>query len=290
MTEQTVEDPNAKHTVERRRVEWKFSEGDRANTFCKIMRHPDAPESFNFQVLKQLKGWRLVDPLSNPDLRNYEEFRKVVWGAETEAEKESPPFVEAFNANPWDFNWCVEGEYLEDELPDRFPTALKIRVALPDNVRFSFRAEPAQFYLRLVTREDGRRQVIRPVDTTRKIDDINEDAKKAPSIVPPFEAVKLEDGRTVLLIQWMEGHMPKTDEERALCLTHAEELLSIPVDSYGLWAGNFLVSDQLDEVTKQPKIFYIDRVIPETIAGKGYSQEIPEERRRTFEAGKEKMK
>lgn len=289
-TPQIIEMPGETHTVERKKIPFEFSEGDKASTFCKIMRHPDAPASFNTQLIKQVKEWGLVDLNLNPLVNDYKEVRKVLWDADAEAQKNSPAFVKAFNENPWNFDWCVEGEYAEEELVDHFPLALELKKLLPDNPRFSFRAEPGEFYLQLVTREDGKRQVIRIVDTPRDVEAINEDAKKAPSIIPPFEAVRLSDGKTALLIQWIEGHMPQTPEEEMLCLTHAEQLLEVPIDSHDLWAGNFLVSDQIDTSIGQPKIFYIDRDIPETIAEKGYRQEIPEERRRAFEAGKEKMK
>ncbi len=287
---QIVESPVDTHSVEQKRRPFIFSEGNKARTFCQIMRHPDAPASFNTQLIKQVKEWGLVGSDVNPAVDNYKEVRKVLWKAEEEADKNSPPFIKAFNENPWNFDWCVEGEYTEEELADYFPLAIQLKELLPGNSRFSFRSEPGEFHLQLVTREDGRRQVIRTVDTSRDLEDINEDAKKAPPIIPPFEAVRLSDGKTALLIQWIDGHMPITPGEEMLCLTHAEQLLEVPIDSYDLWAGNFLVSDQIDESTGQPKVFYIDRDIPETIAEKGYTKEISKERKQAFEVGKEKMK
>ena len=91
------------------------------------------------------------------------------------------------------------------------------------------------------------------------------------------------------MIQWVEGRKAKTPEEKSLCLKQAEQLLNVPRDSYDLWSGNFLISDQIDTETGEPKVFYIDRDIPETIAEKGYSPEIPEQRIQAFTAGKEKM-
>lgn len=289
-TPQIVEVPGKKHKVERKKIPFEFSEGDKASTFCEIMRHPDAPASFNTQLIKQVKEWGLVDLNVNPPVNDYKEVRKVLWDADAEAQKNSPQFVKAFRENPWNFDWCVEGEYAEEELADHFPMALELKKLLPDNPKFSFRAEPAQSYLQLITREDGRRQVIRMAETSRDVEVVNEDARKAPSIIPPFEAVKLSDGKTALLIQWIEGHMPHTSEEEMLCLTRAEQLLEVPINSYDLWAGNFLISDQVDANTGQHKVFYIDRDIPETIAEKGYSQDISEERRQAFKVGKAKMK
>lgn len=290
--EPIIEVPGATHTVERKPIKWEPSASDKADTFCKIMRHSDAPASFNVQIIQRLKEWKLIDENYDPTgvLGNYEEYRKVIWAAEAEAEKSPLPFIKAFGENPWNFDGCVEGEYTEAELPEHFPRATEIQKILPGDTKFSFRAEPGEFYLRLVIREDGRKQVLRIVNTTRDAEAINADAKQAPSIIPPFEAIKLSDGKTGLLIQWVEGHMPSTPEEKALCLTHAEELLKVPIDSYDLWAGNFLLSDEVDAKSNLPKVYYIDKDIPETIAEKGYDLEIPEDRKQAFISGKEKMK
>jgi len=285
------ETPAISHTVERKPLSLQFTPNDKAGTFCQIMCHQDAPASFNTKVLKRLKRWGLLAEDIDPAVvvGNYEEFRKLMWQAKAAAEKGSLKFIEAFNTDPWNFDGCVEGEYAEAELADKFPIAASLQTALQDEqLRFLFRAEPGEFYLRLVTREDGKRQVIRMVDTDRTIEEINADAQRAPSIIPKFEAVRLQDDRTALLIQWADGHMPSTPEEIALCLTHAEELLGVPIDSYDLWAGNFLVSEEVDPTTKEPKVFYIDRDIPETIAQRGYG-EVTDERRKIFEQGKEKM-
>lgn len=212
-----------------------------------------------------------------------------MWQAKTAAEQGLLKFLTGFNSDPWNFDGCVEGEYMEAELTDKFPRAEAIQTALDEPLKFLFRAEPGEFYLRLIAREDGRRQVIRIIDTDRTIQEINADAQRAPAIIPRFEAVRLRDNTTALLIQWAEGHMPSTPEEKALCLTHAEELLGVPIDSYDLWAGNFLVSDEIDPTTKEPRVFYIDNDIPETIAQRGYN-DVTEERKKSFEEGKEKMK
>ena len=140
--------------------------------------------------------------------------------------------------------------------------------------------------MRLVIREDGRRQVLRIIDTDRDVDEINQDAKKAPPVITPFEAIKLPDGKTGLLIDWVEGHIPTSSEEEALCLTHAEELLRVPIDSYDLWGGNFLVAENFDG---GKKIYNIDSDIPEAIAKGGY-EEVTGSRRELFGQGKKKMK
>ncbi len=260
----------------------------RARTFCQLMQSQSAPSSFNAQVIKQLKEWKLINSNIELPLGNNREVRKVINEAHDEAEKNSPEFIKAFRENPWNFDWSVEGEYQDDELVTLFPIALEIKKILPDNPRVSFRVEPGGYYLKLLTREDGKRQVIRIIDTPRDIAQINYDAKKAPSIIPPFEAIRLSSGEIALLIQWMEGHVPSTNEEEMLCLKSAEQLLKVPIVSYDLWVGNFLVSDQLDAESGKPKIFYIDRDIPQAIAKEGLSWRVPRRRRQEFNNAKER--
>ena len=275
------EQSTVEHTVERRTAKWEPASADKVDTFCSIMKHPDAPVSFNIQVMQRLKDWGLIEGIDLSIAQDYDLFRQTIGQAREKTAKEGLD-DQLFETNPWNFDGCIEGEYSEDELPDKFPTASMLKESIGEQVKFAFRAEPGEFYLRLVIREDGRRQVIRVVNTERSIEEINADAANLPSIIPDFEAVKLKDGRTTLLIEWIDGEMPKSSEEKALCLTHAEELLRVPIDSYDLWAGNFVLD-------AQSNVYYIDKDIPETIAQSGYS-ETTDERRTTFEQNKEKMR
>ncbi len=277
-------------TIEAQQFVFESTPNSKAKTFCQIMRHPDAPISFNIQVLERVKRWGLLAEDIDPStiVGNYQEFGRLLWQARTAAEQGSLKFLGGFNSDPWNFDGCVEGEYSAAELTDKFPTAVALQTALGEPVKFVFRAEPGQFYLKLVVREDGRRQVIRMVDTERTIEEINADAQRAPTIVPRFEAIELPDNKTALLIQWVEGHKPSSFAEKAICLTQAEELLGVPIDIYDLWAGNFLISEEVDSATNEPRVFYIDRDIPETIAQKGYG-EVSDERKKIFQQGKEKM-
>lgn len=60
MQPSVVETPGVSHTVERKPFVFQFTPNDKAKTFCQIMRHPDAPASFNTQVLERLKKWGLL--------------------------------------------------------------------------------------------------------------------------------------------------------------------------------------------------------------------------------------
>lgn len=253
-----------------------------AGVFCDLMRHRDAPRSFVANIIGQLQRWKLIAPdFDISQLTTYEKAREVMWQAKAKAKLAEPEFSTAFRQEPWEFDKSYEGEYAEDEL-DKFPRAAELKQQL-GNVKFVFRAEPGEFYLRLIVREDGRRQVLREVSTERTIEEINADGRNTPSIIPHFEAVKFEDGRVGLLIDWIDGEMPSTQEEKLTCLTHAEELLHVPVSEYDLWAGNFLIAPD-------GKPYYIDKDIPEAIAEHGYASATADERRPTFERNKEKMR
>lgn len=263
----------------------KFSPIDRIRTFCQIMRHKDAPVNFNSQVLQRLKIWKVLPEELDVTtiVGNYSEFTKIVMEAGEKAEG-TPGFFKAFEKDPWNFDGAVEGEYGAEELRDKFPRALELQSMLDGTLRFLFRAQPAQEYLKLVEREDGTRYVLRVVDTKRNVEDINFDAAKTPAITPHFEAVKFADGKTGLLIQWVDGRLPATPEERAACITQAEGLLRVPVETYDFWPGNFRV----DSSTGQLKVYYVDQDIPMAIAQKGYA-EITEKAKLEFEQGKKKM-
>ena len=75
-----------------------------------------------------------------------------------------------------------------------------------------------------------------------------------------------------------------------LCLRQAEDLLGVPVDTYDLWAGNFLISNKPDPITGLPKPYYIDQDIPTAIAQHSYSTETVEDRRATFERDLSRMR
>jgi hypothetical protein len=263
---------------------------DKAVVFCSAMGNPTSPMDFRLKVVDILKDWTLLDKgfelTNNSD--GSSEYRKVILDAQNKAEENSLEFNLAFLENPLKDNGFVEGNYTEDELPRIFPRAEDIKNVLNENVNFSFRADQGN-YLRIVNREDGKRQVIRFMDSKRDADTINNDAKKVPEIVPPFEAITLPDGKIGLLIQYIDGHPPSTLEELELCSNQVEGLLRVPVDDYDFWGGNFVITEQVDSVTGLPKVFYVDQDIPKKIAENGYALDITDEKRQAFDASREKM-
>lgn len=285
--QETLENPTQQHGVERKLVPLRFSQADKASTFITIMRHPDAPEAFNRNVVSQLQRWHLLEEQIDEDIyTDYEEFRKLTWLAEGNVEDGNTDFNIAFAEDPWNFDRSVEGEYGNVEL-EKFPRADELKGILGKKTKFLFRAEPGQFYLRLIVREDGTRQVLRTVDTVRSVEQINSDVSNIPDVIPNFEAVRFSDEKTGLLIDWVEGELPSGEDEKALCLTHAEELLTVPMDSYDLWAGNFVIS-QNSEGDRKP--YYIDSDIIKIIAQKGLQPDTIEQRKPLFDTGKKKMK
>lgn len=276
--------------VEFEPISFEATPGRKAHTFCSLMHHSDAPVSFNRQVVVRLKEWHLIGDDTPENLGGHAEMIQIINVAKGRAGQEELDFREAFQRHPWNFDGSVEGQYLEEELADKFPRALELKQMLGERLSFLFRSEPGTFYLRLIVREDGRRQVLRIADSDRSVEAINQDAARAPSIVPNFEAVRFSDGKTGLLIEWIEGHLPTTEEEKALCLERSEELLAVPIDSYDLWAGNFLISEGLDPVSGSPKPYYIDQDIPRAIAQYGYSPETMQDRKTKFKEDRGKMR
>jgi hypothetical protein len=263
------------------------SPANKAATYCDLMSRKDAPHSFIVNVLNQLKRWKLVDQVDISRIISYEESDEILSQAKSKAEKEEPEFIQAFNENPWNYNKSVEGEYKPEELSDKFPRAIELQKILPENLHFLFRAEPAASYLHLIIREDGKRQVLIITESDRNIDDINQDAKNAPSIIPKLEAVKFTDGQIGLLIDWIDGHPPTNSEERALCLRRAEDLLQVPMNSYDLWPGNFLIIQ--DKMNGNSIPYYIDSDVPKVIAQKGLSPETSTSRQEIFYRDRAKM-
>jgi len=288
--QEIIEDPSQQHRVERKPIPLTFSRADKVSTFIAIMRHPDAPVAFNREVASQLQRWHLLDEgVDEESYGNYERFRELMWSARDKAKEvddTDEDYIRAFAKEPWSFDKSIEGEYGDEEL-EKFPRAKELKNLLGDKTKFLFRAEPGQFYLRLLVREDGRRQILRTVDTDRSTEQINADTDNIPDVIPHFEAVRFSDGKTGLLIDWIEGELPLGENEKALCLIHAEELLTVPMDSYDLWAGNFVIA-QVPDGDRKP--YYIDSDVIETIAKEGLHPATSEQRKPLFEEGKKKMK
>lgn len=264
------------------------NEQRKAQTYCALMRHKDAPLNFRIQVIRQLQEWQLVNLHTGLEqLSDYSNFNHIVVQAREKANMGNAEFVNAFNQNPWNFDKSVEGEYGLSELDKLFPRALEINALKGDGLKFLFRSQPGEFYLQLVVTPDGKRFVLRVVDSERTIEQINQDANISPPIIPRFEAMRFSDGKTGLLIEWINGHTPEPNQ-RTLCLQYAEQLLQVPIDSYDLWRGNFLVATESD-VQYNPRIYYIDNDIPETIARYGLSPETAAQRKTLFEEGSEKF-
>lgn len=244
-----------------------------------------APKSFNEAVAQRFADQGLIQPeeITQEILENNTKFREFCLKVRNNIENAGADFLIKFQKQPQNFDGCIEGFYQEEELDQKFPLAKDIRLRIGDDCRYIFRAEPAGFYLNIVERADGRRQVIRVVDTDRSESQVCIDAAIAPPILPKFEAFRLENGQTALLIDWIDGRKPNTKEEKQKCLTESIWLLVIPLEKYDFWANNFVIQKGTDEA------YYIDRDTIETIAEQGYV--VPDDERiAIFEENKEKMK
>lgn len=238
--------------------------------FCQTMKHPQAPRDFTIKIIKKLQKWHLLNSGVIPEqvVDDYEKVKTTMQQAKAKAQERSPQFLAAFSNDPWNYDYGIEGEYSEEELSEKIPRALELKKIINQSLKFIFRAEPASRYLLIVEHHDGRRQVLRITNIDRSIEDINSDIQKAPSIIPKFEAVRFGDGKTGLLIDWVNGKPPITSKEKALCLARSDELLTVPMASYDLWAGNFLISTDVDSTTGQKKFFILTKMPPKLLLKK----------------------
>jgi formylmethanofuran dehydrogenase subunit A len=75
------------------------------------------------------------------------------------------------------------------------------------------------------------------------------------------------------LIDWVDGHLPQTQEERRKCAESSTGLLDVAMESYDVWGGNFVISDTEIDSDGIGKVYYVDQDIPQAIAKIGYDKE-----------------
>ncbi len=260
----------AKPSIEKKPF-WQ-SNSFRAAAFCQTVALPDAPVSFNLAVLGKLKSWDLVESYGHEDANNNAKFRSLLSDARAKAEANSLQFNAAYEADGWNNEDPVDGEFTDTELQSKFPRGLELKSILGTEAKIIFRKFPSEYPLHIVSREDGREQVLRIVDTARTIEEINSDSANTPDIIPRFEALRFADGKTGLLIDWVGGRRPETPEEKGLCVAAAEESLSKIIEyDRNYWSGNYVISNAKDDLSN-PKVFYVDSDIPERIAKEGFKK------------------
>ena len=180
------------------------------------------------------------------------------------------------------------GVYLEDflksRLPDLFPEAAELERQLGEDLQFFIWLRKDELPIFIVQREDGKKSVLRLVySTSRSIEDINSDIPKRPSLIPNFTPVSFGEGRIGVLIDFINGHPPVTDEEKQLCKDESQKLLDIPMLEYDGADINFII----EEGTGKP--YYVDRDAIEGIVRNGLSPETAESRRGVLERGMKRM-
>ena len=186
----------------------------------------------------------------------------------------------------------LEAEYAQEELETTFPQALELQEVEGETLRFKMHAHiSGDFYI--VERPGGKREVLRIYDQQRSIDDVKTDLSHAPSVLSAMKAHQFKDGSVGVLQDWIDGHHPKTEEEKALCRNASDLLLTVPweieepLTPYDLNVTNFIIAGS---ATDHPKVYYIDNDLIGVIIRHGLSNEIPQARKELLNKGKEKLK
>ncbi|MBP7134531.1 hypothetical protein KBA73_04925 [Patescibacteria group bacterium] len=258
--------------------------GDKAAGFCAQLIGPYTPEAFRKNALTRLVDWKLLSPdvLQSKATASNEAFKDQVRIARRRAEAEPADFLEAFAKAPWDYDEAPEGKLTAEECAesDVYISELKELLSEPVDVYLS-KPSGADFIV-VLERADGRRQVLRKVESDRPIEAIQEDARNAPALFPHFEAIRYSNGMTGLLIDFIDGHPPHTPEEKQQCAQQAEDWLKVDYPTFDFNLTNFLMD-------AEGKPFYIDRDAMQAIACSGYTEEVTPERRLAFEAAKKQL-
>lgn len=180
------------------------------------------------------------------------------------------------------------GNYLEDylkaNLSDYFPEASELEKQLGENMQFYIWVRRHEQPIFIVERSDGTKSVFRLVySTSRSIEEASQDIPKRPSVIPNFSLVSFGEGRIGALIDFINGHAPRTEVEKQLCKDKSQELLNVPMLEYDISDINFII----EERTGNP--YYIDRDIVEGIIRNGLSTETAESRRPLLTEGARRM-
>ncbi len=259
--------------------------GDKASGFCAQLIGSYTSEAFRKNALTRLVNWKLLPPevLQSDDAGSNDAFNNQVRIAKRRAEEEPADFLEAFAKAPWDFDEAPEGKLTAEECAESEVYISELRELLPEPVDVYLSKPPGADFIVILERADGRRQVLRKVESDRPIEVIQADARNAPALFPHFEAIRYSNGVTGLLIDFIDGHSPRTPEEKQRCAQQAEDWLKINYPTFDFNLTNFLID-------AQGKPFYIDRDAIQAIACLGYTDEVTPERRLAFEAAKKDLR
>ncbi|OGD62042.1 hypothetical protein A2160_00575 [Candidatus Beckwithbacteria bacterium RBG_13_42_9] len=263
------------HIISRRKVEREDSPATRTARFAGSVRSLNLATSLQARVMERFQQWQLIDEKEAAlALTNAQRYLEMLDLAVRRAREGATGFSEVFATAPWSYE-PLEGEYNEKEVRSN-PRFTELREITGEDLRFSQRIQGGATRLNIVTRKDGARQIFREVadSNVRQIDH-----SQIPAIIPRFETIGFRDGRAGVLIDWIEGHYPKTDEERSLCLERAEGLLVVPMHAFDLNLSNFKITDD-------GQVYFVDQTAIEAILENGLSPETADQRRPLFEEGK----
>ncbi len=239
----------------------------------------EAPADFRSKILSLLKEWKLVNVETSEENLDPASFINVLHGARAIAEQLGADFLIAYSQAEWKHG-SIESRYTDEEANRVIPLIKEVGDRLKnqgEKVSYIWWFSHGNYPLNLVERNDTRRQVFKIVNTDKTADEINQLSKHRPSIIPPFEALKLSDGRTAVLIEWIDGHYPKSLEDMKLIESRLGELCTVPLapnrEEFDLNRTNF-------KTTEKNEVFYVDSDLVENIAKMGFSRPSAEQFRK----------
>lgn len=189
----------------------------------------------------------------------------------------------------------LEATYTLDDLQERFPEGYDIQQQLGKDAKinvFIHTSTDTSGLMYTVEHEDGKKQALRIVDSSRPFEEVSQDISQLPDVIPSTQVLKLPNGRIAILTDWVEGRTPSSQEEIDLCKNVVDGLKVIPWEKvnpntpYDLNRTNLRIA-KADNATS--RVYYIDGDLAEVVVKHGLSSDVPQARVSLLERGKDKI-
>lgn len=254
--------PQVENPIVRRR-EVIITENDEALGFCEAMNRPGLPEQMKRWVIGLLHIWQLIElPVNYDDV----EYSRLLAKASDKLTNKTVVLYELPG-----YSDSYEAAYSQEEQQQN-PHFREIAEKLGERVTFKLFFLTSDF-VALVVRENGQRQALRVTQLERVPDQFKADLEKVREIFPPFSVIPLSNGTSAVLVDWVEGRFPTTDEEWERCLKVAEPLKNLKIQrGTGSWIENLDLNNSNFIITSDGHIYVIDRHIILGFLNEGFVQ------------------
>jgi len=246
-----------------RRKEIVFTPNDHAYGFCDAMTRKNLPGEMKRWVLGLLHEWGLTDfPSEYSD--------DIYFDLLMSAKAKLRDGVVKLSAVPG-YQDIYEATYLVEEKKQN-SLFLNIEEKLGETLTFKLFFFTSDFVV-VVLRKDGRRQALRIKKIKRSQEEIETDLKKVPGLFPHFEIITLDPNKDAILIDWVEGRHPETDEEREECLKLAEPLKDLQIQKgTGDWIANLDLNNTNFVITVDHHVYVIDQHLILGLINEGFKE------------------